>query len=141
VAHFAGMSSANFDPRRFQPSIYVESASGIDGLMGFEWVGRNLRIGELELAVKARTIRCSMPARGQEQYGLEASPATAKAIYQATNRYLGVYSSVVKPGGFKRGDAVTRFCQVEPSRRQFSRPVHQVTAPFHSLNASALRSR
>ena len=48
------MSSANFDPRRFQPSIYVESASGIDGLVGFEWVGRNLRIGELELAVKAR---------------------------------------------------------------------------------------
>lgn len=107
VAHFTGMSGANFDPRRFRPSIYVESASGIDGLVEFEWVGRNLRIGELELAVKARTIRCSMPARGQEQYGLEASPATAKAIYQATNRYLGVYLSVATPGGFKRGDAVT----------------------------------
>jgi uncharacterized protein YcbX len=66
VAHFTGMSGANFDPRRFRPSIYVESASGIDGLVEFEWVGRNLRIGELELAVKARTIRCSMPARGQE---------------------------------------------------------------------------
>jgi len=107
VAHFTDLSGANFDPRRFRPSIYVESASGSDGLVEFEWVGRNLRIGELELAVKARTIRCSMPARGQEQYGLETSPATAKAIYQTTNRYLGVYLSVVTPGRFKSGDAIT----------------------------------
>ena len=107
VAHFTGLSGANFDPRRFRPSIYVESASSSAGLAEFEWVGRNLQIGELELAVKARTIRCVMPARGQEQYGLEASPATAKAIYQTTNRYLGVYLNVVTPGAFKTGDAVT----------------------------------
>jgi MOSC domain-containing protein len=106
VEHFTNLSGANFDPRRFRPSIYVESASGSSGLAEFEWVGRNLRIGELELAVKARTIRCSMPARGQEQYGLEASPATTKAIYQTTNRYLGVYLSVVTPGSFKTGDTV-----------------------------------
>lgn len=107
VAHFTDLSGANFDPRRFRPSIYVESASDSNGLAEFEWVGRNLQIGELELAVKARTIRCSMPARGQEQFGLEASPATAKAIYQTTNRFLGVYLSVITPGRFKTGDAVT----------------------------------
>ena len=106
VEHFTDLSGANFDPRRFRPSIYVESASGSSGLAEFEWVGRNLRIGELELAVKARTIRCSMPSRGQEQYGLEASPATTEAIYQTTNRYLGVYLSVVTPGRFKTGDTV-----------------------------------
>lgn len=33
--------------------------------------------------------------------------ATAKAIYQTTNRYLGVYLSVVTPGRFKTGDTVT----------------------------------
>jgi len=107
VAHFTDLSGANFDPRRFRPSIYVESASDSNGLAEFEWVGRNLQIGELELAVKVRTIRCSMPARGQEQFGLEASPATAKAIYQTTNRFLGVYLSVITPGRFKTGDAVT----------------------------------
>lgn len=107
VAHFTEVSGANFDPRRFRPSVYVQSAQGSNGLAEFEWVGRTLRIGELELAVKARTIRCSMPARGQEQHGLEASPATAKAIYQTTNRYLGVYLSVLTPGRFRIGDAVT----------------------------------
>jgi uncharacterized protein YcbX len=77
------------------------------GPVEFEWVGRKLRVGEAELLVGARTIRCSMPARAQNQCGLAPSPATAKALYETTDRYLGVYLSVLPPGAIRAGDEVS----------------------------------
>jgi uncharacterized protein YcbX len=107
VEHMGSLSGACFDRRRFRPNLYVETVDGLSGLVEFEWVGRKLRVGEAELLVGARTIRCSMPARAQEQYGLAPSPATAKALYETTNRYLGVYLSVLTPGAIREGDEVS----------------------------------
>ncbi len=107
VEHMGALSGACFDRRRFRPNLYVETAEGLSGLVEFDWVGRKLRVGAAELLVGARTIRCSMPARAQNQHGLARSPATAKALYETTNRYLGVYLSVLTPGAIREGDAVS----------------------------------
>jgi uncharacterized protein YcbX len=104
--YMSEVSGTLFDRRRFRPSLVVETASGIDGLAEFDWVGNDLRIGEVQLRIESRTIRCSMPAREQVQLNLDQNPAIAKSLYQTTNRFLGVNVSVVKPGRLKEGDSI-----------------------------------
>ncbi len=106
VEHMEQVSGESFDRRRFRPNFYVETASGIDGLAEFDWVGKYLAVGEAVLSVGAKTIRCSMPARAQAPYQLEQNSAIAKAIYQTTDRFFGVYLSVVTPGKVCEGDEV-----------------------------------
>ena len=106
LVHMRQLADADFDRRRFRPSLYIETSSEQQGLAEFEWVGRQLRVGDTLLQVASRTIRCSMPSRGQEQYGLVQAPAVGKALYQATNRYLGVNISVIEGGSLRAGDEV-----------------------------------
>jgi uncharacterized protein YcbX len=106
LAHMQQLADVDFDRRRFRPSLYIETSQDQQGLAEFEWVGQQLRIGETLLQVASRTIRCSMPARAQEQYGLAQAPAVSKALYQATNRHLGVNVSVIEGGSVRAGDEV-----------------------------------
>jgi uncharacterized protein YcbX len=104
--HMSEVSGTLFDCRRFRPSLLVETAPGIDGLAEFDWVGKNLRIGEVQLRIESRTIRCSMPAREQIQLNLDQNPAIAESIYQTTNRFLGVNVTVLKSGCLKVGESI-----------------------------------
>jgi uncharacterized protein YcbX len=107
VEHMEKISGEDFDRRRFRPSFYVETAAGVDGLAEFAWVGKYLAVGEAVLSVGAKTIRCSMPARAQAPHQLEQNPAIAKALYQTTDRFFGIYLSVVTHGKVREGDEVT----------------------------------
>src|ERR1044071_326969 len=43
-----------WDVRRFRPNFFVETESSIKGLVEFEWIGKTLRIGEVE-------VQCHIP--------------------------------------------------------------------------------
>lgn len=106
LAHMSERSGESFDSRRFRPNFLVDTNEEISGLAEFSWIGRRLRIGGAELQVATKTIRCSMPARPQLPFDLEANPKIAKALYEETNRFMGAYLSVVKPGPVSAGDEV-----------------------------------
>jgi uncharacterized protein YcbX len=104
--HMNEVSGERFDHRRFRPNLLVETLPGISGIAEFDWVGKSLRIGEVVLKVESRTIRCSVPSREQQHYGLEQNPKISKSLYGATNRYLGANLTVVNAGVLCAGDEV-----------------------------------
>ncbi|WOJ98533.1 MOSC N-terminal beta barrel domain-containing protein [Congregibacter brevis] len=106
LRHMSELSGESFDVRRFRPNFLVETNEGVSGLAEFSWIGRRLQIGEVVLEVAAKTIRCSMPARPQQPFDLPGNPKIAKALYEETNRFMGAYLSVVKPGSVSAGDKV-----------------------------------
>lgn len=88
--YLSEVSGTPFDRCGFLLSLVVETAPGINGLAEFDWIGRDLRIGEVQLHIEARTMRCSMPAREQVQLNLEQNPKIPKSLYHMTNHFLGV---------------------------------------------------
>jgi uncharacterized protein YcbX len=106
IRHMEQKSGEIFDLARFRPNFLIETAPGIKGLIEFDWIGKTLQIGDSLFGVEAKTIRCSMPSRGQEPYALPQNARIAKALFAETQRFFGAYLSVIQPGTVNVGDAV-----------------------------------
>jgi MOSC domain-containing protein len=106
IEHMQSQSGEAFDLKRFRPNFLIETAPGIEGLVEFEWIGKTLKIGECLLKVEAKTIRCSMPPRGQAPYGLEQNAKIAKSLFTETGRFFGAYLAVAQAGAINVGDEV-----------------------------------
>ncbi len=106
LEHMSEVSGEHFDQRRFRPNLVIETAPGISGIAEFDWIGKSLRIGEVLMKVESRTIRCSMPSREQQHYGLEQNPKISKSLYTETNRYLGANLTVINAGVLQAGAEV-----------------------------------
>jgi len=106
IEHMEQKSGEAFDLPRFRPNFLIQTAQGINGLIEFTWIGKTLEIGESLFKVEAKTIRCSMPSRGQVPYGLPQNSQIAKSLFEETQRFLGAYLSVVHPGKVTVGDDV-----------------------------------
>lgn len=107
IAHMERHSGEAFVVERFRPNFLIQTAEGIEGPVEFDWVGKTLRIGECRFQVAAKTIRCSMPSRGQRPQDLPQNPNIAKSLFAATGRFLGAYLSVIETGEIQVGDSVT----------------------------------
>ena len=106
IEHMRRLAGGEFVVHRFRPNFVIETTTDIEGLAEFEWVGKHLQIGETRLQIDAKTIRCAMPTRGQSPHGLTQQPSIGKSIFEATNRFLGAYASLVQTGQVKEGDEV-----------------------------------
>ena len=106
LEHMSGVSSQEFDVRRFRPNLLIETAPGIEGMAEFDWVGKFLKIGEVVLKVESRTLRCSMPSREQQHYGLEQNPRIGKSLYEHASRFLGVNLAVEQVGVLRSGSDI-----------------------------------
>jgi len=103
VAAIGEMMDAPVDPLRFRGNLDIE---GFAPWQELDWTGRTLRIGEVELRVVQRTVRCA---------AVEVDPATARRdlpIPATLQKRLGhadcgVYAEVVSPGRLEVGAAVT----------------------------------
>ena len=96
----------DWDVRRFRPNLVVDTDQ-VELFGEQDWVGRRLRVGEVELAVDSPTVRCAMPLRAQP--GLERQVELFEAMSELNEAYpnhLGVYCSVVSPGTVRVGDSV-----------------------------------
>lgn len=95
---------ATFDPRRFRPSVLLETGDA-PGLVENGWLGGTLTNGTTVVRVEIPTIRCSMPARRQP--GLEAEPDVVRTVRRQAEGCLGVYAEVARGGRLAVGDELT----------------------------------
>jgi uncharacterized protein YcbX len=105
VAHPDG----NWITDRFRPSIVVDvdDDEGAPAFVENDWVGRPLRVGEIELDVILPTVRCVMTTRVQPPRGIERDLDIFKTLNRVNQQNLGVYANVTTPGTVRVGDPVS----------------------------------
>ncbi len=89
------------DRRRFRANLVI---SGVDGLGERDWIGRRLRIGETELAVREPCERCLVTAIDPDTQEIE--PAILTRIRDEFDALMGVYCEVAVPGELAEGDQI-----------------------------------
>ncbi len=104
---------ADFDVRRFRPTILVDwPAGGEQPELG--WCGGILSAGTARLAPQIPTVRCVMPSHSQP--GLDRDPAVTRTVAAHARRCLGVYATVAASGRITEGDVL----QLDPPAKSLS---------------------
>ena len=99
--------AADFDVRRFRPTILVDAAvdeSATAAHPELAWCGGVLRAPQAALAPMIPTIRCVMPSHRQP--GLVRDPAVTRTVAAHARRCLGVYGTVAAAGRIAEGDVL-----------------------------------
>lgn len=96
------LPAAAIDARRFRPNLVIESP-GMDAIEQ-SWIGKRLRVGDVELRVRGATERCGMTAFAQDE--LPKAPEVLRHITRCAALKFGVYAQVLAPGTVRMGDAV-----------------------------------
>jgi len=91
------------DVRRFRPNVLIDTGDA-EGLLEVDWTGRKLRLGEVVIELQTTTVRCSVPAHAQRDFG--SSRAVGRALIENTKQHLGSYCNVLEGGTVKLGDEV-----------------------------------
>ena len=91
------------DVRRFRPNVLIDTGDA-EGLLEVDWTGKQLRLGEVVIELRTTTVRCSIPAHAQRDFG--SSRAVGRALIEKTKQHLGSYCHVVESGAVNVGDSV-----------------------------------
>lgn len=91
----------DFDPRRFRANFVIETGDG-DGFLEEEWIGHDVRIGEVDLRVTKGCSRCVMTTL--EQPGIARDRGILRTIARANDNNLGVRALVTGGGHVRKGD-------------------------------------
>jgi len=101
----------DWDDRRFRSTVLLDCDG--DGFVEQNWVGRTLRIGDVEVSVTASTPRCVMVTLAQQDLRGDAEVLRTLARHNRVDvlggglfACLGVYASVVRGGRIATGDPV-----------------------------------
>jgi uncharacterized protein YcbX len=92
------------DVRRFRPNVVLDTGHA-PGHPEKGWVGRTLRVGEVELEVVAPCPRCVMVTR-EVDASLPADRAVLRHVVRDLGQEVGVYATVSRPGRIAVGDPV-----------------------------------
>lgn len=98
----ATLPAARVDERRFRPNFVVDWPG--EEPVEQDWIGRHLRVGEVELRITGPTERCGMVSMAHDD--LPRDPAVLRHITRAAALNFGVYAEVLVPGRIVEGDAV-----------------------------------
>lgn len=105
LASLSALSDAagrELDPRRFRGNFWIE---GLAPWEEFDWIGRRIRIGAAELAIRERIGRCMATAVDPETGKRDTDTlGTLEAQWGHTD--LGVYAEVIAGGRVALGDRV-----------------------------------
>lgn len=107
----AALPRSVVDIRRFRPSIVVDT-DDVVGHPEFDWVGRSVRVGEVELAIRTGCPRCVMVTR-EVDGSIPADRSVLRHIVAELDQNVGVYADVTTPGVVRLGDEVTVGGRVE----------------------------
>ena len=88
--------------RRIRANLVIETSEPFEEEA---WLGRRLRIGEVEVIVEWPITRCRMVDLAQD--GVPAPASLLKALGATRGAKLGVYCRPTRPGAIAVGDAVT----------------------------------
>ncbi len=92
------------DVRRFRPNLVVDTGDG-PGHPEQGWIGRRVRVGEVELEVVTGCPRCVMVTREVDD-DLPADRGVLRHVVRELDQLLGVYAEVAVPGTVRPGDRV-----------------------------------
>src|SRR3954468_18051557 len=100
----------DWDDRRFRSTVLLDVDG--DGFVEQDWVGKSLRIGDVELSITAPTPRCVMVTLAQQDLPGDADVLRTLARHNRVDvmggglfACLGVYASVVRGGRITTGDS------------------------------------
>lgn len=93
------------DERRFRPNLVVDWPDGDAPMPENDWIGREIRIGEVVLRGSLPCGRCGFITI--EQDGLPLDVELLRTVVKRYSRNFGIYCEVVRPGEIRPGDAVT----------------------------------
>lgn len=97
----------NWTTDRFRPSIVVDVAPDEgEGFVENDWIGKRVRIGEVEIDVILPTVRCVMTTRVQPTRDVERDTAIFTTLRDVNQQNLGVYANVTAPGTLHLDDEV-----------------------------------
>ncbi|MBN9391656.1 MAG: MOSC domain-containing protein [Chloroflexi bacterium] len=107
LARFEGETEMELDPRRFRPSILVETLTG-NPFEEDKWIGNVVQFGNRDdspqVALESQNIRCTMinldPDTAQE------SPRVLKEVAKSRQNRAGIYGAVVRTGPVRAGDTI-----------------------------------
>ncbi|MBP1853241.1 MOSC domain-containing protein [Rhizobium halophytocola] len=106
LAHLAAIGAfAELDARRFRPSVLIET-QGEGEFVENAWIGKDLRLGAMQVTVTEPTKRCGMTLVAQPEIGEE--PNVLRNILRHNKRNFGAYARVSEPGEIAVGDRVTQ---------------------------------
>ena len=94
---------SQIDARRFRPNFLI-TAEDAEGFVETDWLGKQLRIGEITLNVKMNCMRCVMTTLGFAN--LPKDPRIMRTLVRDANHNLGVYATVETQGSVSVGDSV-----------------------------------
>ena len=94
-----------FDPRRFRPTIFVDSGERDDGFIEDDWIGGTLAVGSsLKIVALQPALRCVMTTHPQENLPRDYTILRTAAYHHRAN--VGVFASIGGAGQVKIGDPV-----------------------------------
>lgn len=107
LAQFEQETEMGLDPRRFRPSILVETFTG----KPFEedsWIGQVAQLGDRkdspQVSLESQNIRCAMinldPDTARE------SPQVLREVAKSRQNRAGIYGTVVRTGQVRAGDTI-----------------------------------
>jgi uncharacterized protein YcbX len=96
--------AANWDVRIFRPNFLIDTGSAA-ALWEHDWIGKQLQIGEVVIAIAGPTPRCGMTTREQDRLPFDKS--ILRTIVKDADQNLGAYAVVVKSGTVRADDTVT----------------------------------
>ena len=97
---------ADIDVRRFRPNLVVDVNDDVDGdFPEQDWIGKSLRIGDVELDIVTHCPRCVMVTRAQADLGEDRG--VLRTVVRHANQNVGVYANVRRAGSVRVGDAAT----------------------------------
>jgi uncharacterized protein YcbX len=135
-------SGEPYDVRRFRPNVLVDVDQPDGDFPESTWVGGDVEIGSATLRVTIPTIRCVVPTRPQP--GLDLERGLTRRLVDRTDRFLGVYADVTRPGLLRIGDVVSVRPATPPSagRRVWATVEKAATRQVQRLlEATVLRER
>ena len=82
------------DPRRFRPTVLIETNEDAQGFVENHWIGSEIRIGTHRICVTEATRRCGMTLAAQP--GIEEDANVLRTIMRHNARHLGVYGRLAE---------------------------------------------
>jgi uncharacterized protein YcbX len=107
LRHMAKLAAPGsiFDPRRFRPTIFVDSGERDDAFLEDEWIGGTLAVGDgLKIVALQPALRCVMTTHPQEDLQRDYTILRTAAAHHRAN--VGVFASIGAAGQVKVGDPV-----------------------------------
>jgi uncharacterized protein len=93
------------DERRFRPNIVVDWPDEAKPIPEHDWIGREIRVGEVVLRGREPCGRCGFVTIEQE--GLPLDVEVLRTVVRRYERHFGIYCDVLSPGQIRLADAVT----------------------------------